>query len=129
MTNLTACELLNLQKFMELAREAADAEKIISKVFSSSFGIGKDVISVYDYSSNNEYYGNATLSINNMWHYHDNWWGGRDWQIECSVEGIFNLFKNAYLIQTKQPVEQNNQLDDTAAWHFRNFIKEITDKN
>lgn len=135
---LTVDELLRLEKYLELAHEAKEAEELIRKRYENSFGIGNTEIDVYSTDSFGEYYGNATLSINGIWHYHDNWWGGRDWKVEISANGIFTLLKEAYLneIGELKPLSIEDMFDetvyrpkyenvDTVCQCFRGFIEKI----
>lgn len=119
-------DFINLQKFHELAHEAIEAERIIQKAFMESFGIGKEKIEVYHTESFGEYYGDATLSIDGKWHFHDNWWGGRDWEIDVTADGIFELFREAYYIENSLPHKMD--LANTPATHFRRFIEETKAK-
>ena len=134
---LTVKELMRLEKYIELAHEAANAEQLIRKHYNSSFGIGNEKIEVYSTESFDEYYGSATLSINGVWHYHDNWHGGRAWDVDISADGIFVLFKEAYLQETGEVYTLEDMFDEsrqycpryedatTPAHYFREFIEKI----
>ena len=126
-----------LEKFHELVHEALEAEKIIKEVYSPLVkNIVGDVLSVYHYEAYGEYYGDATLSASFLWAYHDNWWGGRDWYVPCTVDGIYELLRNAYLEENNQKIQMckfihrstNTTIYDTAANHFRRFIEETRSK-
>lgn len=114
-------DFINLQRFHVLAHEAVEAEKIIRRAYKQFFGLGQQIISVYHTESYAGYYGEATLSIDGKWHYHDNWWGGRDWEINVDADGIFQLFREAYYIENNLPHKLKHA--DIPAMHFRQFIE------
>ena len=139
-------DFLKLQRFHELAHEALEAEKVVKDV-CFKYAVDTESLQVYEYEAFSEYYGYATLSRNCMWHYHDNWWGGRDWYIPCTADGIYELFRNAYLEETKQqipngdsilhnayitethlPMPPEGNTFETPATHFRRFIEETKAK-
>lgn len=126
--HMSAQDFINLAKFLEIAKEAEEAENVIKKAFSSSFSIDSKEIEVYSVSQCGEYYGEATLSIDRIWHYQDNWWGGREWDVSCTIDGIFELLRDAYFVETKQPVPKERELIDTPARYFRKFIEETKAK-
>ena len=119
-------DFINLQRFHDFAHEAIEAEKIIQHIYKTSFGAGQQIINVYYTESFGEYYGNATLSTDGKWHYHDNWWGNRDWEINVDADGIFELFREAYYIENNLPHKIEHA--DTPAMHFRRFIEEAKEK-
>lgn len=129
--DLTANELRVLKHFTELAEEATTASEAISKKFSNSFGIGKSEIPVFHTESFGEYYGDATLTIDAIWKYSDNWGGGNHYEIPCTPNGIFKCYRAyylkennlAHLMRELSPEERN--LSEVAPY-FRKFIEEIT---
>ena len=129
--NLTANELIVLKKFEELAEEATKASEAVSKKFSHSFGIGKSEIPVFHTESFGEYYGDATLTIEAIWKYSDNWGGGNHYEIPCTANGIFKCYRAHYLkennlahLMRDLPQEERNLSE--VAHYFRKFIDEIS---
>lgn len=129
---MSAKEIVLISTFTKLAEEAFKAEKLIKEHFSSSFGLGKKEIHVYHTESFGEYYGDGYLTIDGVFKYHDNWWGGRDYEFSCDAEGIYQMFRSCYL--------RNNDLDEleTKRFHceidgidryFRDFIKTLSKDN
>ena len=116
-------DFVKLQSFHDLAHEALEAEKIVKKVFLNAFP-GDKPIEVYHYESFSEYYAYATLSKDGLWQYHDNWWGGRHWEVECTANGIYELFRDAYIGNTDERASEKCIFSRTPAEHFRRFIKE-----
>ena len=129
--NLSATELVMFKKFTELAEEATIASEAISKKFSNSFGIGKSEIPVFHTESFGEYYGDATLTIDGVWKYSDNWGGGNNYEIPCTPDGIFKCYRAYYLKENNlahfmrelSPEERNLS---KVATYFRKFINEIS---
>ena len=75
-------------KFAEFADKA---EKAIKEKYKEAFGIGNQEISVYS-SSHSENSVNANLTCQGLWKWHDEWWGGRNYEVNCTGEDIFNHF-------------------------------------
>ena len=127
---MTAQELTLLDDFTKLAKEALEAAELINKHFNSAFGISKREIEVYRTESFGEYYGYGYLSIDGIFRYHDNWWGGREYAFSCDSDGIFKMLRSCYLREhdleslDNEPFECNiDQLDS----YFRDFIKSLKD--
>lgn len=122
---LTVSELKDLQVLFKLADEASEASEIIKKQFSSAFGIGNTVIDVYSVNNFDEYYGDASLSIDGTWKYSDNWGGHNEWKLDCSSEEtIYRFLMEAYC---KEKVSEHDSFL-TPVRHFRMFIKQEKDK-
>ena len=121
LNSMTVQDFLNLPKFIELAKEAQEAEHLIKNAFSNSFGIEKNEIHVYHVTRHGEYCGDATLGVDGIWRYSDNWGGGRTWTIRVDADSIFKMLKAAYLVETKQ----TESTADIPVQYFRKFIKEI----
>lgn len=126
--NMNVRDSVNFEKFKELKKEAIEAEEVIRKAYASSFGPKEKEKVVYAVSEYGEYYGTATLSADGIWHYQDDWCEGRDWYIKCTVQGIFELFRDEYLFETKQPALTKREFDETPARYFRKFIEETKTK-
>lgn len=129
--DFSASELVMLKKFTELASEATKASEAISKKFSNAFGIGKSEIPVFHTESFGEYYGDATLTINGVWKYSDNWGGGNHYEIFCTPTGIFRCYRAYYLKKNNhshylQDRSKEEQTLSEVAPYFRKFIEEIT---
>ena len=73
---LSAQEIMLVDIFVGLAKEARAAEDLIKKHFDSAFGIGKCEIRVYHTESCGEYYGDGYLTVDGVFKYHDNWRSG-----------------------------------------------------
>lgn len=118
---MKASEIRDLRKLFELADEAAEAATIIKQRYSSAFGIGCTEIDVYSVDNFGEYYGNASLSINGIWKYSDNWGGHNEWKLDCSSEEtIYRFFVEAYL---KEKVSEHDDFL-TPVRYFRRFIEQ-----
>ena len=87
-------------KFAEFADKA---EKAIKANYKASFGIGNQEIQVYS-ESNSDDCCTATLTFQGLWKYHDEWWGGRNYEITCTGEDIFNNFVKLI---------ENDEIDNT----------------
>lgn len=125
--NLSVQDLVNLRKFMELAEEARKACAIIRDHYAEAFGLGKPVIQVYDYVENDGYYANAELSIDGKWHLHDNWGGERDFVVEVTEDGIYTIFREAYLEESGQNFTAKEP--KMVASHLRSFVKKLEKKD
>lgn len=138
--NLSAEELVLIDTLKKLAKEAIEASKLITEKFNSSFGIKKKEIHIFHtesfgkyYIFNTEsfgqYYGDAFLTIDGIFKYHDNWWGGRDYSFSCDTSGIYKMLRSCYLKEIglthldPEKFECNIENIDT---YFRDFIKEIS---
>ena len=129
---MSAKEVVLISVFAQLAEEAFKAEKLIKEHFDSAFGLGKKEIHVYHTESFGEYYGDGYLTIDGVFKYHDNWWGGRNYEFSCDAEGIYRMLRSCYL--------KKNQLDDLESerfecqiehidGYFREFIEKLTKDN
>ena len=131
-----------LDEFHRIAHEAIEAERVINQVYSPLVKKSHEPLQVYSYSAFDEYYGEAILSPDMLsqsfiWHYHDNWWGGRDWYVPCTKDGIYELFRNAYLEEMNKNTPKakyvarskpNTTTYETAVTYFKNFVKETMTK-
>ena len=84
-------DYLMLPVMIKIADFADKAEKAIRTHYKKSFGIGNPEITVYS-SFHSENSCEATLSITGEWKWHDEWWGGRNYELMCSGEDIFKHF-------------------------------------
>ena len=119
---LTFKDYLHLGDMQKIAEFADKAEKAIEKHYSTSFGINNNEISVYSDSAFDEYYCSATLTSQGLWKFHDNWWGGRDYEILCKGEEIFKHFSNQMMM------EEEGKSDDTmdsALREFKSWVKSL----
>ena len=90
---LTYENLRHLPKLMEIAEFAEKAEKAIQSQ-SFEFKLGNSEVEVLRGNDYGECFYEATLTIDGTWNYHDNWWGGRNYSLKCTGEGIFEAFKS-----------------------------------
>ena len=125
---MSAQELVLVRTFVELAEEAIEASKAIAEHFESAFGINKKEIHVYHTESFGEYYGDGYLTIDGIFKYHDNWWGGRDYQFMCNPDGIYHMLRSCYLrnnnlsnLDTEKFECQIEYIDN----YFREFVAKI----
>ena len=125
LVNLSVQDLINLRKFMELAKEAKKAYAIILDYYyyAKAFGLGKPVIQVYTYVENDGYDASAELSIDGKWHLHDNWGGERDFVVEVTEDGIYTIFREAYLEESGQNFTAKEP--KLVASHQRSFVKQL----
>lgn len=99
-------------KFAEFADKA---EKAIRENYKEAFGIGNQEIDVYS-ASDSENSCNAVLTFQGVWKWHDEWWGGRSYEVNCTGEEIFNQFVKLI---------ENDKIDNTmdcALHHFMNWV-------
>lgn len=129
---MSAQEIVLVKVFSDMAQEAFKAAELIKKHFNSAFGIDNKKIHVYHTESFGEYYGDGYLTIDGIFKYHDNWWGGRDYQFSCDADGIYRMFRSCYLRQ------HNLEHLDTAKFecqieyidsYFREFIQSLSKDN
>ena len=120
-----------LQTLAKLAAEAKDAAEKIAANFKHSFGIGHSEIEVFRTESCSEYYGYGYLSIDGHFRYRDNWWGGREYTFKADMDGIYKMFRSAYLRRNNltdlDPEEFDCQIDNIDSY-FREFITELAEK-
>ena len=123
---LSVSELSLFNELTKLAEEASHAVEVINANFSNAFGIGKKEIHVFSTESCGEYYGDGYLTIDGIFKYHDNWWGGRDWSVTCTPDGIYKMLRANLLCDTNRgnliPPEER-ELGDVAHY-FRMFINQ-----
>lgn len=126
--NLSAQEIVLISVFADLAKEAFKASELIKKHFDSAFGIGKKEIHVYHTESFGEYYGDGYLTIDGVFKYHDNWWGGRDYQFACDADGIYRMLRSCYLRENNLEHLNNEKFEcqiERVDGYFREFIEEL----
>lgn len=127
-TKLSAQEILLVQVLSELAAEAKAASEKIQKNFANSFGIGTTEIKVFQTSDCDEYYGYGYLSISQVFRYRDNWWGGREYLFKCDTEGIYQMFRSAYLRRSNlaelDPYPFDCKIENIDGY-FRQFIQQL----
>lgn len=128
---MSAQEIILMGVLTNLANEAIEASEIIKKHFDSAFGIDKKEIQVYHTESCGEYYGDGYLTIDGVFKYHDNWWGGRDYQFRCDSEGIYRMLRSCYLktnnLSNLDPEHFNCEIEYIDKY-FREFISQIDSK-
>ena len=108
---LSSREVRLLGKLCEIAEEAHEASILIQQKFQTKFGIGKREILVFSVNQFDEYYGNGYLSVDGIFRYEDNWWGGREWSTGIDEQSIFELYRAELL----------KQLDDLGEVDYRMF--------
>lgn len=130
--SMSAMEICLIDVFVGLAKEAFEAEALIKKHFNSAFGIDKKEIRVYHTESFGEYYGDGYLSIDGIFRYYDNWWGGREYEFNVDADGIYKMLRSSYLRRNNMASMDSERfccdierIDD----YFRDFIKTLTDKD
>ena len=128
---MSAQEIILVSTFADLAKEAFEAEQLIKEHFSCSFGIGKQEIEVYHTESFGEYYGDGYLTIDGIFTYRDNWWGGRSYQFRADAEGIYQMLRSCYLrknnLEHLNPEKFNCQIEHIDGY-FREFIENLRAK-
>lgn len=129
--NMSVEEIGLIGPFTDLAQEALAAEALIKAKFTNAFGIGKQEVCVYHTESFGEYYGDGYLSIDGVFRYHDNWWGGREYQFRVDADGIYKMLRSCYLKKInkahleKEPFECKIENIDH---YFRDFIQKLAEK-
>ena len=128
---MSAQEICLLGIFTDLAKEAIEAEKLIKKHFNSAFGIDKKTVHVYHTESCGEYYGDANLTIDGVFVYSDNWWGGREYRFNCDADSIYRMLRSCYLrkndLQNLDTAYFDCQIEHIDHY-FREFISQIKSK-
>lgn len=127
---MSAKEIVLINTFAQLAEEAFEAEKLIKEHFDSAFGLGKKEIKVYHTESFGEYYGDGYLTIDGIFKYHDNWWGGRDYEFSCDAEGIYRMLRSCYLKKNQLDALETERFECQIEYidgYFREFINELKD--
>ena len=117
-----------LAALADLAKEAFKASELIKKHFDSAFGIDKKEIHVYHTESFGEYYGDGYLTIDGVFKYHDNWWGGREYQFACDADGIYRMLRSCYLRENNLEHLNNEKFEcqiERVDGYFREFIEEL----
>lgn len=127
---MSAQELVLLADLVTLAEEAHASEKLINEHFSEAFGITKREIHVYHTESCGEYYGNGYLTIDGIFKYHDNWWGGRSYEFSCNAEGIYKMLRSCYLrdrnLAQLDPEKFDCEIQNINGY-FRDFVKNLSE--
>ena len=126
--HLSAQEVILLNTFAKLAEEAFRAEKLINEHFNRSFGITQKEIPVYHSESCGEYYGDGYLTVDGIFKYHDNWWGGRKYQFRCDAEGIYKMLRSCYLKRNQLSKLDPEPFDCQIEYldgYFREFIESL----
>ncbi len=100
-------------KFAEFADKA---EKAIKENYKESFGIGNQEIPVYS-ASNSDNSCEATLTSQGVWKWHDEWWGGRNYEVTCTGENIFENFVKLI---------ENDKIDNTMDNALHHFMRWVT---
>lgn len=128
--DLTVRELMLLNKLTRLAEESTEASEAIHRNFRNSFSLNTKRIHVYHTESCGEYYGDGYLTIDGVFEYCDNWWGGRSWEVPCSADEIYQVFRAKYLVdnnmESRIPVEERKLAD--VAHYLRDFVSTIKEK-
>lgn len=129
---MSAQEIVLVKMFSELAEEAFRAEKLIKEHFNSSFGLGKKEIHVYHTESFGEYYGDGYLTVDGVFKYQDNWWGGRNYEFLCDAENIYRMLRSCYLRDNNLDELETERFDceiEHIDRYFREFIEKLTKDN
>ena len=108
-------DYLRLPIRVKIAEFADKAEQAIKGNYTHAFGIGVQEISVYT-ETDSENTSKATLTIEGLWKWHDEWWGGRYFEVNCTGEDIFRHFVE---------LTENNNLDNTtecALYDFKRWV-------
>ncbi|MBR6252252.1 MAG: hypothetical protein IKR04_00150 [Clostridia bacterium] len=124
---MSAQEIVLMNAFAKLAEEAFMAEKTIKDYYGEkAFGLGEKEIHVFHTESCDEYYGDGYITIDGVFKYQDNWWGGRSYEFSCNAEGIYQMLRSCYLrnnglshLESKSFDCQVEHIDS----YFRSFIK------
>lgn len=101
---------------IKFAKFADKAEKAIKENYKASFGIGNQEIQVYS-EYNSDDHCTAILTIQGLWKYHDEWWGGRNYELTCTAEDIFDKFVE---------LMENEEIDNTMDCALHVFLRWVT---
>ena len=101
---------------IKIAEFADKAEKAIKENYKESFGIGNQEIQVYS-EYNFDDHCTAVLTIKGLWKYHDEWWGGRNYELTCTAEDIFDKFVE---------LMENEEIDNTMDCALHVFLRWVT---
>lgn len=128
---LSAWEIRMLKILDDLAKESFDAAELIQKHFSNSFGINNKIVHVYHTKGNQNYVGDAYITINNTFVFYDNWAGGRQYEFNCDAEGIYKMLRSCYLRQNNLQHLDPEKFDCPIEYidtYFRRFIAQFKSK-
>ena len=128
---MSAQEVVLLEKLTELAKEAIKASELIKEHFKSSFGLDNQEVLVFSTQSFGEYYGNGYLTINGIFKYEDNWWGGRRYEFSVTPDGIYHMLRSCYLRRNNLShldTEEFNCEIEHIDGYFRDFVESISKK-
>ena len=127
---MSAQEIVLVKVFSNLAEEAFNAERVIQEYFGEkAFGLGQKEIHVYHTESCSEYYGDGFLTIDGVFKYQDNWWGGRKYEFPCNADGIYEMLRSCYLRKNELGHLDSMSFDcqiEHIDSYFREFIEEIS---
>ena len=125
-------ELVLIDAFTDLAREASFAEKVINKNFKNSFGVGQKELQVFCAECDEGYYGECFLSIDGFFRYHDTLHECEIYEFSSDAEGIYRMFRSCYLLKNNLEALETEKskcpyeyLDD----YFREFIHQLIRNN
>lgn len=131
--NMKVDEILLLNELVGVAREAKEAAKLISEIYSKAFGINEEKIEVWHDSDNYNY---EYLTHNGFWQAR---YLHQTYDVECTADGIFEYFKAEYLVNNNYVARCKNGCYLTEegekaeiAEYFRAFVsrtKELVFKN
>ncbi len=94
---MSAQDLINLKKFQQLAEEASEAEEILKVAFSPCATW------------------KCELTVDNS---------PIEWRMKCTTEDIFELLRDAYLIESNQSTAEETKYADRIADCFRWFVED-----
>ena len=114
--SLTAEDTKTILKLSELRDEAEKAYGIIRNKIK--FSIGEDKIEIWNDTNNAEY-----ITHKGVWQAR---YLHQTYDVTCTVEGIFNVFKEEYLDSLKHSCMVNNVAD--SARYFRSFVDGLKKK-
>lgn len=97
---MSAQDLINLKKFQQLAEEASEAEEILKA--TSPCATWECELTV----------DNSTIN----------------WCMQCTTEDIFELLRDAYLLESNQATAEEKKSADKIAKCFRKFVEDSKDE-
>ncbi len=117
--NLSARDLCLLADLTELAKMAHDyAERV--KRMDLTFKVGQNRVRVYEENAFDEYYGEGYITPSGLYSYHDNWWGGRNWELYLDEESIYKTLRAGDLLE-----KGRRDLVDPSEYDLEQFLPHL----
>ena len=130
---MSAQEIVLRQDVFRTGWRSVQSWKTHQRTLQQFVWLGKKEIHVYHTESFGEYYGDGYLTVDGVFKYQDNWWGGRNYEFLCDAENIYRMLRSCYLRDNNLDELETERFDCEIKHidgYFREFIEKLTkDKN